>query len=82
MANSIHLLPDSLGQPESRSPSKLFEPGIRADSRFTDRAQRCHAHVRGRKGGSSYNEYAVCNASIIRKRGKQGAYKPGHYQKD
>lgn len=73
------LFPSSWGAPEP-PPAKLSEPAVRnrdgswrydEESRFTDKAQRCHAHVKGRKGGSRYNAYAVCNASI----GKQGAYK-------
>ena len=50
---------------------------VKNESRFTDRAQRCHKHV----GDSVSNKYAVCNAAIIRKRGKAGAYRPGHYSK-
>jgi hypothetical protein len=49
---------------------------VKNESRFTDRAQRCHKKVTGVD-----NVYAVCNASIIRKRGKSGAYRPGHYSK-
>jgi hypothetical protein len=43
------------------------------DSRFTHKAQRCHKHVAGAnaKRGTSYNQYAVCNASI----GYEGAYR-------
>jgi hypothetical protein len=50
---------------------------VKNESRFTDRAQRCHKHVQG----TVDNPYAVCNAAIIKKRGKAGAYKPGHYSK-
>lgn len=74
--------PDSLGAPETTRSLPLRERlskgiHVKDDSRFTDRAQRCHKHVAGKVD----NVYAVCNASIIRKRGKAGAYRPGHYKK-
>lgn len=50
---------------------------VKNESRFTDRAQRCHKHVQGKVA----NVYATCNKAIIGKRGKSGAYRPGHYSK-
>lgn len=79
---ALHISPDSLGAPETSRALQEREgthvsKGVRVknESRFTDRAQRCHKKVKGVD-----NVYAVCNASIIGKRGKSGAYRPGHYK--